>query len=142
MRSKDTRIERMNKQLLRDFSELIRDELKLPETFKFLTITQVNLSPDMSSVKVHVSHLKDDQTEPCVQVLTQRTPDMRDRLRKMLAWRKIPMITFYADDSLKRGFEMIQKIDRLVRPAESRPDAGDAGDAEPAEPSEPKEETP
>ena len=118
MRSKETRMERMNKQLMRDFSEIIRDDLKLPETFKLLTVTRVVLSPDQSTAKVYVSHLKDGETGPSVTALNSRAYDIRERLMRRLSWRKIPVVSFYEDDSLKRGFELIQKIDRLTHPAE------------------------
>lgn len=117
MRSKETRMERMNKQLMRDFSDIIRTELKLPESFKLLSITHVDLSHDQSSANVHVSHLKEGETTAAVTALNHQAGLIREHLMKRLAWRKIPMVTFYEDDSLKRGFEMIRKIERLSRPA-------------------------
>ena len=116
MRSKETRMERMNKQLMRDFSEIIRDELKLPETFKLLSVTRVVLSQDQSAAKVYVSHLKDGETDPAVTALNARAYDVRDRLMPRVAWRKIPAVSFFADDSLKRGFDLIRKIDSLRKP--------------------------
>ena len=120
MRSKETRMERMNKQLMRDFSEIIRDELKLPESFKLLSVTRVVLSPDQSTARVYVSHLKDGETAPSVVALNARAYDVRDRLMPRVAWRKIPTVSFYEDDSLKRGFELIRKIEGLreARPAD------------------------
>jgi len=110
-------MERMNKQLMRDFSEIIRDELKLPDSFKLLSITRVDLTPDQSHVKVYVSHLKEGETDPAVMALNSRSADIRERLMRHLSWRKIPAVTFYGDDSLKKGFDMIQKIERLTRPS-------------------------
>lgn len=118
MRSKETRMERMNKQLMRDFSEIIRDDLKLPDTFKLLSVTRVILAPDQSTVKVYVSHLKDGETEPAVTALNTRAYDIREHLMHRLSWRKIPVVSFYVDDSLKRGVDLIRKIESLTRPAE------------------------
>lgn len=115
MRSKETRMERMNKQLMRDFSEIIRDELKLPESFKLISVTRVALSPDQSTAKVYISHLKEGETVPAVTALNSRAYDVRERLMPRLAWRKIPTVSFFADDSLKKGFDLIQKIERLSR---------------------------
>lgn len=105
----------MNKQLMRDFSDIVRDELKLPESFKLLSITRVSISPDQSTAKVHVSHLKDGETAPAVTALNARAYEIRERLMRRLSWRKIPTVTFYEDDSLKRGFELIRKIENLTR---------------------------
>lgn len=112
-------MERMSKQLMRDFSEIIRNDLKLPESFKLLSITHVKLAPDQSTVKVYISHLKDGETGPAAVALNARAYDVRDRLMQRLAWRKIPSVTFFEDDSLKRGFDLIQKIEKLNRPAAS-----------------------
>ena len=114
MRSKETRMERMNKQLMRDYSEIIRDELKLPESFKLLSITHVELYADQSAAKVYVSHLKEGHTGPAVAALNNEAGLIRSHLRTRLAWRKIPSATFFEDDSLKRGFDMIRKIERLT----------------------------
>ena len=119
MRSKDTRMERMNKQLMRDYSDIIRDELKLPESFKLLSVTRVDLTPDQSFAKVYVSHLKDGETEPSVTALNARAYEVREHLMHRLSWRKIPVTTFYADDSLKRGVDLIRIIERVNRPADS-----------------------
>lgn len=113
MRSKDTRMERMNKQLMRDFSDIIRDELKLPESFKLLSVTRVILSPDQSAAKVYVSHLKDGETVPAVTALNARAYEIREMLMRRLSWRKIPVVSFHEDDSLKKGFELIRKIESL-----------------------------
>ena len=118
MRSKETRLERMNKQLMRDFSEIIRDDLKLPESFKLVSVTRVVLSPDMSTAKVYISHLKDGETVPAVTALNSRAFTIREMLMRRLSWRKIPTATFFEDDSLKKGFELIQKIERLSKPAD------------------------
>lgn len=113
MRSRETRMERMSKQLMRDFADIIRNDLKLPESFKLISITHVKLAPDQSAVKVFISHLKEGETKPSAEALNTRAYEIRERLMKRLDWRKIPMVSFYEDDSLKRGFDLIQKIDRL-----------------------------
>ena len=115
MRSKETRLERMNKQLIRDCSEIIRDELKLPDSFKLLSVTRVVLSADVSTAKIYLSHLKDGETKSAVTALNERAYPFRERLMKRLSWRKIPVVSFFEDDSLKRGFELIQKINSLNR---------------------------
>ncbi|MBI4179243.1 30S ribosome-binding factor RbfA [bacterium] len=115
MRSKETRMERMSKQLIRDFSDIIRNDLKLPESFKLLSVTHVKLSPDQSTAKVYVSHLKDGETGPAVTALNARAWDVREQLMHRLSWRKIPTVSFVEDDSLKRGFELIRKIEGLSR---------------------------
>ena len=119
MQTKDLRMDRMNKQLMRDISEIIRDELKLPESFKLLSITNVDLSTDLSAVKVYVSHLKDGESAPCVKALNDRAWEVRDYLKPRITWRKIPSVTFFEDDSLKKGFALIQKIDRLTKSSPS-----------------------
>ncbi|OGH57642.1 MAG: ribosome-binding factor A [Candidatus Lindowbacteria bacterium RIFCSPLOWO2_12_FULL_62_27] len=121
MRSKETRIERMNKQLMRDFSDIIRTELKLPESFKLLSVTRVTMAPDQSMARVYVSHLKEGETAPAVTALNARAYEIRECLMPRLAWRKIPTVSFHEDDSLKHGFELIRKIESLTRPPEAGP---------------------
>lgn len=118
MRSKETRMERMNKQLMRDFSDIIRDDLKLPESFKLLSVTRVILSPDQSTARVYVSHLKDGETGPAVTALNTRAYDIRELLMRRLSWRKIPVVSFFEDDSLKKGFDLIRKIESLSQRSE------------------------
>ena len=98
--------------------ELFRVELSLalrgvkdPGLSGFLTVTDLNLSPDMKSATVYYSVLGSlQERERTAKALERCAPYLRQVLRKRLALRVIPHFAFVFDETPQKA----SRIDKLL----------------------------
>lgn len=109
------RTTRLADQIQRDLSGIIRLELKDPR-IGLVTITGVELSPDMTHAKVFVTVLgDDDKTEETLATLRRAAGFLRSELAHGLGTRVTPELHFVFDESVVRGARLSQLIDDAVR---------------------------
>ena len=101
-----SRAQRLGEQIQRDLALLIQRELKDPRV-GMITVNFVELSKDLSYADVNVTVLvPDDAEEKIVEsmaILNQASSFLRAELGRGLKVRKVPLLRFHYDDSLKRG---------------------------------------
>lgn len=115
------RISRVNEQLKREVTLVIRDEVKDPR-IGFITITGVEASGDLSTARVHVSVMGDEpEKQESVRGLQAAAPFIRGVLGKRLHLRRIPELRFELD----RGLEHAMKIERLLQEVKEGDDDGE-----------------
>lgn len=68
-----------------------------------LTITHVNVAPDLTQARVSVSALGGGDTRKVLGLLKDLRPEMRTVVARELRLRKIPAIFFELDDSLAKA---------------------------------------
>ncbi len=104
---------RINAQLRRELTELIRDELGDPR-LAGITVTDVDVAPDLRNATVKISRLalNPDLAEP-VKLLNQAAGLLRGKLGRRLKLRSIPVLYFRADLALAEG----DHIHKLIRQA-------------------------
>ncbi len=104
---------RLNAQLQRELSTLIRDELTDPRV-KRVSITAVSVSPDMRNARISMSQLGSDaELTAAVKALNGAAVLLRHRLGKILKLRYMPALSFVADTALREG----DRIGVLIREA-------------------------
>lgn len=124
------RTERINAQLQRELTGLIRDELTDPRV-DGVTITSVATSPDMRHAKIHFSLLDlRDLPERAAAALNHAAGKLRFELKRRLSIKHIPELHFHADTSAASADHM----NRLIRQARAsdRTSAAERGDLESA----------
>lgn len=95
-------------------SILTNQELKDPRINQFLVISNIKVSGDLKSATVYVSSFvgeKEVKTE--VNVLNRAAGYIQKLLGKRLRLRYVPKLTFVADRSIEKGFDLIQKMRKL-----------------------------
>lgn len=96
--------------LIKDISEILMLEVK-DEDIKFVTITHIDLSSDLSYAKVYCTVLDDTKRDKCIHDLNGAKGFIRNELMKRkLDMRKIPELTFVFDESIEYG----NKIERII----------------------------
>jgi ribosome-binding factor A len=120
------RTARINTQILRDLAEIIRDELRDPRV-KGVTLTSVEVSPDMRHAKVHVSVLAlDGKPAEAAKALNGAAPKLRQSLKHRLAIKHIPELHFRGDETAASA-DHVNKLIREAREADQH-HAHDRGD--------------
>ncbi len=116
------RTDRLNALLRGEISELLAREVKDPRLTGLVSITRVEVSPDLRHARVFVSALGDDPAETDVlRALGSAAPFLRRELMRRLTLRHVPDLVFSRDDSIKRGAELTEIIHGLSSPAPNGP---------------------
>ncbi|MDO4488923.1 MAG: 30S ribosome-binding factor RbfA [Eubacteriales bacterium] len=109
---------RINGEVLRALTEIISEEVKDPDVDPLLTVTRVEVTPDLQYCKCGVSSLgTGEELERSVEGLMRAKGFIRTELAHRVNLRKTPEITFYADRSMEYAIEMSKKIDELLKGA-------------------------
>lgn len=118
------RIARLNEQLKRELSELIRGSVRDPRVGA-VTITGVETAADLGSARVYVRVAGDrDDMASTLEGLGAAAPYLRSLLGRTLHVRKVPELRFRED----RSFEHAKRIEEVL--ADVLPEEGEEG-AEP-----------
>ena len=91
---------------------LIRNEAKIPNlNSKFITVTEVRMTPDLKTARVYVIPLGGTDTKEIVKILTEYSHLVRQALSKRLHIKFLPKLTFVEDNSS----EYAEKIEKIIR---------------------------
>lgn len=116
MRKGSVKINRINQEVLKTLSTIIRDEVKDPRVDPFLSLTRVEVTPDLQYCKVHVSSLQDDEgLEKSIEGLESAEGFIRRELAHRVNLRKTPELSFVPDRSMEYAMEMSKRIDELIK---------------------------
>lgn len=117
---------RINAQIQRELAELIRDELRDPRV-KGVTLTSVEVSPDMRHARVHVSVLAlDGKPAEAAKALNGAAAKLRIELKRRLAIKHIPELHFHGD-ATAAGAAHLNKLIREARDEDESHHAADGG---------------
>ena len=109
------RTERLNSQIRRDLSELLRYEVKDPRVSGVVSVTRVDVSSDLQYARVYVSVYGTlREKEKTMAALGSAAGFLRRHLRGRLDTRQAPTLRFFLDDTLTEGNKMLDLLDSLA----------------------------
>ncbi len=106
------RIQRMEKELLRILSSTINYKLR-DKYLKFVTLTEIKLSNDMSHAKIYYSHLDQYPDEKIQQALTKSTGFLKKEIAYTKLMRVIPELSFRYDKVEEQARNIDKIFDRI-----------------------------
>ena len=107
------RIGRINEEIQRELSDLLR-ELKDPRVHKtMLSITRVETTPDLRWAKVYVSVFDKECTKEALAGLKSSSGYLRRALCSALQLRYTPELQWQADDSITHGARILDILSKL-----------------------------
>jgi ribosome-binding factor A len=102
---------RVGEQIREDLAELIAREVHDPG-IGFITITQVQVTPDLQQARVYYTTLGDPKARRQSQrALERAAPFLRRHLGRRLRLRRIPDLQFFFDESVERH----DRIERILQ---------------------------
>ncbi|MCI1723713.1 MAG: 30S ribosome-binding factor RbfA [Lachnospiraceae bacterium] len=114
MRKNSIKNNRLNQEVMRELSDIIRNELKDPRVGIMTTVTDAIVAPDLKTCKVFISVLGDeDVRKKTMQGLNSAEGFIRSMLAKNLNLRNTPELTFVSDHSIEYGVHMTQIIEEV-----------------------------
>ena len=107
------RIGRINEEIQKELSSLIRN-LKDPRVQDtMISITHVETTPDLRWAKVYVSFLQEDRANDALKGLKSAGGYLRRELGRALNLRYTPELNWALDDSITYGAKMMKLINSL-----------------------------
>ena len=114
MKRHSQRAQRVGEQIQRELALLLREHVKDPRV-GHVTITAVEVSPDLSHAKVFVTHLAgSEHADEVVQALQRTAGFLRTELGRRMKLYSVPQLHFAYDDSIESGMRLSQLIDDAV----------------------------
>ncbi len=139
MRKNSIKNTRINGEVMRELSSIIRGEIKDPRIHPLTSVVAVEVAPDLKTCKAYISVLGDEKSqEDTLKGLKSAEGYIRMKLARNINLRNTPEIRFILDQSIEYGVNMSRMIDEVnQKDAQNRPedakesaDAADAADEE------------
>jgi ribosome-binding factor A len=98
----------------REICGLLERQVNDPRLSKFISVTQVILSPDLQYAKVYVSTMDTEiNKEDLLAGFNQASGFLRKELAARLRLKHMPQLSFHYDDSIERGTRLLQLMSEL-----------------------------
>jgi ribosome-binding factor A len=107
------RLDRVSKLLQKDLGEILQFDMKHVTKNSMVTVTKVNVTPDLSIAKVYLSLFATPDKKALLENIKMHSREIRGKLgyRIKNQMRVVPDLQFYEDDSL----DYIDNIDQLLK---------------------------
>ena len=116
MRKNSIKNTRINMEVQKELSMIIRGNLKDPRIHPMTSVTAVEVAPDLKTCRAYISVLGDEQAlKDTVAGLKNAEGYIRRELARTVNLRNTPQITFLEDHSIAYGISMSKLIDEVTK---------------------------
>ena len=116
MRKNSIKNTRINGEVMKELSLIIRQEIKDPRIHMMTSVTSVEVAPDLKTCKAYISVLGDEaRAKDALTGLKSAVGYIRRELAHRVNLRNTPEITFVLDQSIEYGVNMSRLIDEVTR---------------------------
>lgn len=116
MRKNSIKNTRVNTEVLRELSNIIRNEIKDPRIHPMTSVMAVEGAPDLKTCKAYISVLGNQEAQEETMVgLKSAESYVRRQLARNLNLRNTPEIRFLLDQSIEYGVHMSKLIDEVAK---------------------------
>ena len=111
MRKNSIKNTRVNSEVQRELSNIIRGEIKDPRIHPLTSVVAVEVAPDLKTCKAYISVLGDEEAQQnTLSGLSSAVGFIRRQLARNLNLRNTPEIRFILDQSIEYGIRMSKLI--------------------------------
>ncbi|MCR4694986.1 MAG: 30S ribosome-binding factor RbfA [Pseudobutyrivibrio sp.] len=124
MRKNSVKNTRINEEVMRELSNIIRLEVKDPRISPVTSVVSVEVAPDLKTCKAYISVLGDDlAVQKTIEGLRSSAGFIRRELAHRVNLRNTPEITFVSDQSIAYAAKMSKLIDEVNAPLHAKDEA-------------------
>ena len=114
MRKNSIKNIRINTEVQKELSIILREEIKDPRINSMTSVVSVEVTPDLKYCKVYISVLGDEESQKnTLEGLKSAEGYIRSQLAKTINLRNTPELTFILDQSIDYGINMSKLIDEV-----------------------------
>ena len=116
MRKNSVKNIRVNSEVLRELSSIIREDIKDPRISGMTSVVAVEVTSDLKFAKAYISVLgTEEDGKNTIAGLKSAEGYIRRQLAQRVNLRNTPQITFVLDQSIEYGVNMSKKIDEVTK---------------------------
>lgn len=116
MRKNSIKNIRINAEVQKELSSIIRNEIKDPRIHPMTSVTSVTVAPDLKTCKAFISVLgSEEEKKDTIKGLQKAEGYIRHMLAVNMNLRNTPEIRFVLDESIEYGVNMSRLIDEVNR---------------------------
>ena len=121
MRKNSIKNTRINAEVQRELSNILRGGIKDPRVAPMTSVVAVEVAPDLKTCKAYISVLGDEKAQQdTLKGLTSAEGYIRRELAHTVNMRNTPEIRFILDQSIEYGVNISRKIEEVSRNSENR----------------------
>ena len=115
MRKNSIKNTRINGEVQKELSKIIREEIKDPRIHPMTSVMAVEVAPDLKTCKAFISVLGNEEAkQSTIKGLKNAEGYIRRELARTLNLRNTPEIRFILDESIEYGVNMSKLIDDVM----------------------------
>ena len=115
MRKNSVKNTRINGEVLKELSNIIRGDIKDPRINPMTSVVAVEVAPDLKTCKAYISVLGDEKSQKdTITGLKSAEGYIRRQLARTVNLRNTPEIRFILDQSIEYGINMSKLIDEVT----------------------------
>ena len=103
------------RQIQKEMADIFMREAKPMFNMQFITVSEVNVTPDLSYVKLYLSFLNEKEPAKAINLIRQYNKELRmmlgSRIRNIV--KKIPEIEFFYDDTFEKAAHMDEVFTKI-----------------------------
>ena len=116
MRKNSIKNTRVNAEVRRELSNILRSGIKDPRVAPMTSVVAVEVAPDLKTCKAYISVLGDEKMQQdTIRGLQSAEGYIRRELARTINMRNTPEIRFIVDQSIEYGVNISKKIDEVTR---------------------------
>ena len=126
MKKRSIKNTRINEEVHRELSNIIRGEIKDPRVSSLCSVVAVEVAPDLKTAKAYISVLGDEKAQAdTMEGLRSSAGYIRKLLASNINLRNTPEIQFILDQSIEYGVHMSRLIDEVNKETPERDEEDD-----------------
>ncbi|NLM51808.1 MAG: 30S ribosome-binding factor RbfA [Firmicutes bacterium] len=108
------RAQRVSQELKKEISDILRHEIKDPRVTGLISVTDVDVSKDLSHAKIFVSvYGSEEEQQAALAALKKATGFIRSLVGSRIRLRHVPELTFQLDHSIAYGAHINQVLRQI-----------------------------
>ena len=116
MRKNSIKNTRVNAEVQRELTKILRAGIKDPRVAPMTSVVAVEVAPDLKTCKAYISVLGDEKAQQdTIRGLKSAEGYIRRELARTINMRNTPEIRFIVDQSIEYGVNISKKIDEVTR---------------------------
>ena len=120
MRKNSIKNTRVNAEVQRELSNILRSGIKDPRVAPMTSVVAVEVAPDLKTCKAYISVLGDEKArQDTIKGLQSAEGYIRRELARTVNMRNTPEIRFILDQSIEYGVNISRKIDEVTGNSEN-----------------------
>jgi ribosome-binding factor A len=120
------RTERVSELIREELSDLLLREVRDPRLGGLISITRVEVTPDLANARIFVSIMASEKERAdALRAMNAAASFFHRELKQRIQIRRVPFLVFRLDTSIEEGAAVLAHIDEMVREDQARPPASE-----------------